>query len=90
VETVASSSEFTFPTFAVSAWKEPFERGPYVAGSIAAKGATPELTNEFAMAGVAALAIATPLAPFRPGAVAAGGAQIKHVLLISVDGMHPV
>src|SRR5215469_937853 len=40
------------------------------------------------MAGVAALAIATPLAPYASSAAAAGHAQIKHVLLISVDGMH--
>src|SRR6516165_6279781 len=40
------------------------------------------------MAGVAALAIAVPLAPYASSAAAAGHAQIKHVLLISVDGMH--
>src|ERR1700751_4725131 len=40
------------------------------------------------MAGVAALAMATPLALSPASAVAAGHAQIKHVLLISVDGMH--
>jgi hypothetical protein len=40
------------------------------------------------MAGVAALAIATAFAPSSSGAVAADHAQIKHVLLISVDGMH--
>jgi Type I phosphodiesterase / nucleotide pyrophosphatase len=45
-------------------------------------------TKFAAMAGVAALAIATPLAPFSSSAVAAGQTQIKHVLLISVDGMH--
>jgi hypothetical protein len=41
-----------------------------------------------AIAGVAALAIATPLAPSSSSASAADHAQIKHVLLISVDGMH--
>ena len=40
------------------------------------------------MAAVAALAIATPLVTSLSSAVAAGHAQIKHVLLISVDGMH--
>ena len=35
-----------------------------------------------------ALAIATPLAVSSSSAVAAGHAQIQHVLLISVDGMH--
>lgn len=40
------------------------------------------------MAGVAAFAIATPLAMSASSAVAAGHAQIKHVLLVSVDGMH--
>ena len=40
------------------------------------------------MAGVAALAIATPLALSASSAVAADHAQVKHVLLISVDGMH--
>jgi predicted AlkP superfamily pyrophosphatase or phosphodiesterase len=40
------------------------------------------------MAGVAALAIAAPLAASVSSAAAAGHAQIQHVLLISVDGMH--
>ena len=40
------------------------------------------------MAGVAAFAIATPFAPSASSAVTAGHTQIKHVLLISVDGMH--
>src|ERR1700758_3890251 len=43
------------------------------------------------MAGVAALAIAAPLAPSAASAAADaadGHAQIQHVLLISVDGMH--
>jgi hypothetical protein len=41
------------------------------------------------VAGVAALAIAAaPLALASSSAIAAGHAQIKHVLLISVDGMH--
>jgi hypothetical protein len=45
--------------------------------------------TKFALAGVAALAIiATPLAPSLASAVPTGHAQIKHVLLISVDGMH--
>jgi hypothetical protein len=45
--------------------------------------------TKFATAGVAAtLAIAAPLATSSSGAAAAGHAQIKHVLLISVDGMH--
>ncbi|MGD0066693.1 MAG: alkaline phosphatase family protein, partial [Streptosporangiaceae bacterium] len=44
--------------------------------------------TKFALAGVAALAITTPLVLSPPSAVAAGHAQIKHVLLISVDGMH--
>jgi hypothetical protein len=41
-----------------------------------------------AIAGVAALAAATLLATPSSSAVAAGHAQIQHVLLISVDGMH--
>ena len=46
--------------------------------------------TKVATAGVAAcaLAIATPLALSSSSAVAAGRDQIKHVLLISVDGMH--
>ena len=47
--------------------------------------------TKLATAGVAALALATvtPLtAASSSGAVAAGHDQIKHVLLISVDGMH--
>jgi hypothetical protein len=45
--------------------------------------------TKFALAGVAALAIiATPLAPSLASAAPTGHAQIKHVLLISVDGMH--
>ena len=43
--------------------------------------------TKVAVAGAAALAIAVPLAPSASSA-AAGHAQIKHVLLISVDGMH--
>ena len=43
---------------------------------------------KFAMAGVAALAITAPLAASPASAAAASHAQIKHVLLISVDGMH--
>jgi hypothetical protein len=45
-------------------------------------------TKFAAMAGVAALALASPLGLSSSGAVAAGQTQIKHVLLISVDGMH--
>jgi len=45
--------------------------------------------TKFAVAGAAALAIAAvPLALSSSSALAAGHAQIKHVLLISVDGMH--
>jgi hypothetical protein len=44
--------------------------------------------TKVALAGVAAVAIATPLAPSLASAASAGHAQIKHVLLISVDGMH--
>ena len=44
------------------------------------------------MAGVTALAVVTPFAPSLASAVAVGHGhghgQIKHVLLISVDGMH--
>jgi hypothetical protein len=45
-------------------------------------------TKFAAMAGVAALALASPLGLSSSSAVAAGQTQIKHVLLISVDGMH--
>jgi len=45
--------------------------------------------TKFAMAGATALAIAAvPMALSSSSAIAAGHAQIKHVLLISVDGMH--
>ena len=45
--------------------------------------------TKFAVAGAAALAIAAlSLALSSSSALAAGHAQIKHVLLISVDGMH--
>ena len=45
--------------------------------------------TKFAVAGAAALAIAAvPLALSSSSALAAGHAQIKHVLLISVNGMH--
>jgi len=40
------------------------------------------------MAGAVALAIATPLGMSSSSAVAADHSQIKHVLLVSVDGMH--
>src|SRR5580692_8963139 len=57
--------------------------------SIAAKGANMVSGTKYAMAGVAALAIAAaPLALSSSSAIAASHAQIKHVLLISVDGMH--
>src|SRR5215468_8916894 len=51
---------------------------------------TMKLGTKLAMAGVAplVLTIATPLASSSASAVAAGHAQIKHVVLISVDGMH--
>ncbi len=54
------------------------------------KGSEDEIENETATAGVAtfALAISAPLAVSSSGAVAADQDQIKHVLLISVDGMH--
>jgi hypothetical protein len=58
-------------------------------GSILAKGSEHlKSGTKFAMAGVAVLAIAMPLVPSAASAVAVGHAQIKHVLLISVDGMH--
>ncbi len=44
--------------------------------------------TKFAVAGVAALAIVTPLVPAASSAATASQSQIKHVLLISVDGMH--
>ena len=45
--------------------------------------------TKHALAGVAALAIAAaPLALSSSSAIAASHSQIKHVLLISVDGMH--
>ena len=44
--------------------------------------------TKLAMGGIAALAVATPLVASPSRANAAGHSQIKHVLLISVDGMH--
>src|SRR3974390_325348 len=49
---------------------------------------TLNLGTKFAMAGATAMAISTSLVTTASSAVAAGHTQIKHVLLISVDGMH--
>ena len=65
-----------------------FERGPYVSVIDSGEGSEHlKSGTKVAVAGAAALAIAVPLAPSASSA-AAGHAQIKHVLLISVDGMH--
>src|ERR1700722_3750470 len=59
-------------------------------GSRPTKGANMKLRTNLVMTGLAALAlaIASSLVVSSPSAVAAGRDQIKHVLLISVDGMH--